>query len=99
MNIDAIGEDLALFEGIRTARAIRRLKPDPVPIELIKKVCEAGTYAPSGGNRQPWQFIAVTDAERRAFIATLYRETFTASLSLPFRPQKPRIIQRPSVGT
>ncbi|MDA0761888.1 MAG: nitroreductase family protein [Proteobacteria bacterium] len=78
MNIDAIGEDLALFEGIRTARAIRRLKPDPVPIELIKKVCEAGTYAPSGGNRQPWQFIAVTDAERRAFIATLYRETFTA---------------------
>ena len=77
MNIELIGEEIPLLEGIRTARAIRRLKPDPVPIALIRKVCEAGTFAPSGGNRQPWQFIAVTDSERRAYIASLYRETFT----------------------
>jgi nitroreductase len=77
MNIELIGEEIPLLEGIRTARAIRRLKPDPVPIALIRKVCEAGTFAPSGGNRQPWQFIAVTDRERRAYIASLYRETFT----------------------
>ena len=77
MNIELIGEEIPLLEGIRTARAIRRLKPDPVPIALIRKVCEAGTFAPSGGNRQPWQFIAVTDRERRAYIASLYREIFT----------------------
>ena len=77
MNIELIGEEIPLLEGIRTARAIRRLKPDPVPIALIRKVCEAGTFAPSGGNRQPWQFIAVTDRERRAYIASLYREAFT----------------------
>ena len=51
--VDGVGESLGLLEGIRTTRAIRRLKPDPVPIELVKKVCEAGTFAPSGGNRQP----------------------------------------------
>src|SRR2546421_12922769 len=73
----SLGEDVPLLEGIRTTRAIRRLKPDPVPMALIRKVCEAGTFAPSGGNRQPWYFIAVTDPERRAFIAQRYRTGFT----------------------
>ena len=76
LDITRVGEDVPLLEGIRTTRAIRRLRPDPVPIELIRKVCEAGTFAPSGGNRQPWYFIAVTDAERRAFIAERYRMAF-----------------------
>ena len=67
---------MPLLEGLRTTRAIRRLKPDPVPIELVKKVCEAGTYAPSGGNRQPWFFVAVTEKEKRTKIANLYRSTF-----------------------
>lgn len=75
-DIDSLGEGIGLFEALRTTRAIRRLKPDPVPMSLIRKVCEAGTFAPSGGNRQPWQFIAVIDAERRAFIAQRYRTAF-----------------------
>src|SRR6185295_13361419 len=81
IDLDRIGEDVALLEGIRTTRAIRRLKPDPVPAALIRKVCEAGTFAPSGGNRQPWHFIAVTDAERRAWIAERYRRAFTAYIA------------------
>jgi len=36
MTVETLGEDLPLLEGIRTNRAIRRLKPDPVPIELIR---------------------------------------------------------------
>ena len=76
--IAALGEDVALLEGIRTTRAIRRLRPDPVPMALIRKVCEAGTFAPSGGNRQPWFFIAVTDPERKAFVAERYRTAFAA---------------------
>ncbi len=75
-DLETRGEDLPLLEGIRTARAIRRLKPDPVPGGLIRKVCEAGTFAPSGGNRQPWIFVAVTEAERRAWIAERYLESF-----------------------
>ncbi|MDG1207236.1 MAG: nitroreductase family protein [Pseudomonadales bacterium] len=76
VDIDSIGEDIGLFDAIRTTRAIRRLKPDPVPVELIRKVCEAGTFAPSGGNRQPWFFVAVMDQDKRAFIAKKYNETF-----------------------
>jgi nitroreductase len=78
IDIGRIGEDVPLLEGIRTTRAIRRLKPDPVPRELIRKVCEAGTFAPSGGNRQPWFFIAVTAPERRAWLAERYRRVFRA---------------------
>lgn len=76
VDIESVGEDLRLLEGIRSTRAIRRLLPDPVPRELIRKVCEAGTYAPSGGNRQPWYFIAVTEPERRAWVAERYRSAF-----------------------
>ncbi len=76
IEIERIGEDVPLLEGIRTARAIRRLRPDPVPAALVRKVCEAGTFAPSGGNRQPWIFIAVTEPERRAFVAERYRRAF-----------------------
>ncbi len=76
VDIDSIGEEVALLEGIRTTRSIRRLLTAPVPVELVRKVCEAGTYAPNGGNRQPWFFIAVMDQERRRTIARLYRDTF-----------------------
>jgi nitroreductase len=76
IDIESIGEEVPLLEGIRTARAIRRLRPDPVPRALIRKVCEAGTFAPSGGNRQPWVFVAVDDPERRAWVADRYRPIF-----------------------
>ena len=76
IDIDGIGEALPLLEGIRTARAIRRLRPDPVPRALIRKVCEAGTFAPSGGNRQPWVFIAVDDVDKRRWVADRYRPIF-----------------------
>ena len=81
MDIDTLGEEVKLLEGIRTTRAIRRLRSDPVPPALIRKVCEAGTFAPSGGNRQPWIFVAVTEPERRRFIAEHYREVFDAYIA------------------
>lgn len=76
IDIATIGEDVPLLEGIRTSRAIRRLKTDPVPPELVRKVCEAGTFAPSGGNRQPWMFIAVTEPEAKQWLAERYRPIF-----------------------
>ena len=80
-DIELCGEDVRLLEGIRTTRAIRRLRPDPVPATLVRKVVEAGTFAPSGGNRQPWIFVAVRDAARRAWIAERYRRAFEAYIA------------------
>jgi nitroreductase len=76
LDVARIGEDVRLLEGLRTTRAIRRLLPDPVPAALIRKVCEAATFAPSGGNRQPWKFIAVSEPERKRWVAERYRAGF-----------------------
>ena len=63
-----------LSEAINTARSLRRLKTDPVPDDVIEKIVEAGTKAPSGSNLQTWRFLVVTDPEKRAAIADLYRK-------------------------
>jgi len=63
-----------VFEAIYTLRAIRRFKPDPVPDELVWKVLEAATKAPSGGNRQPWRFLVIRDPETKARIGQFYLE-------------------------
>ena len=65
--------EVGLFETIYTARALRRLKPDPVPDELITRVLEAGTRAGSGGNAQGWGFIVVRGAEQRRRLGQIYR--------------------------
>jgi nitroreductase len=62
------------FEVIGTQRAMRRLKPDPVPDEHIKKILWAATRAPSGGNRQGWRWLVVTDAESKKKIQEWYNE-------------------------
>ena len=61
-----------IFEAINSQRAMRRLKPDPVPEELIWKLLDAAIKAPSGGNRQPWNFIVIRDDETKAKIAEWY---------------------------
>ena len=66
--------ELGLFDAIYTARALRRLKPDPVPDELITKVLDAAIRAPSGGNAQNWFFLVVRDPEQRRRLGTVYRK-------------------------
>ncbi|HTR63331.1 MAG TPA: nitroreductase family protein [Candidatus Binataceae bacterium] len=66
-----------LYEAIYTTRSMRRLKPDPVAPELIVKVVEAATMGPSGGNRQPWKFVIVRDADTKAFVAERYMKAWS----------------------
>ncbi|MFB3103893.1 MAG: nitroreductase family protein [Pseudomonadales bacterium] len=51
---------------------MRRLKSDPVPMETIWKVLNAGVKAPSGQNTQPWRFVLVSDPERKKWFAERY---------------------------
>ena len=81
LDIAAIGEDVPLLAGLRTTCAIRRFRADPVPRALVRKVVEAGTFAPSGGNRQPWIFVAVTDPAKRAWVAERYRRAFDSYIA------------------
>lgn len=65
-------DEMGVFETIHSLRAVRRLKPDPVPPELIRKVLTAGTQAPSGQNTQPWTFLVVQDPKTKKFIQERY---------------------------
>ena len=73
-----------IFEAMNTQRAMRRLKPDPVPEELIWKLLDAAVKAPSGGNRQPWNFIVIRDAATKAKIAEWYLDGWNTAYG-PFR--------------
>ncbi len=50
-----------LFEAIRERRSVREYQDKEIPKEDIEKILEAGRWAPSGRNTQPWKFIVVTD--------------------------------------
>jgi len=66
--------DIGLYEAMRTLRAVRRLRPDPVPEPVLRRVLEAATWAPTGGNAQPWRVVVVTDAARKSVLQRLYAE-------------------------
>jgi nitroreductase len=50
-----------IFEAIHSRRTTRAFRPDPVPPELVEKAIDAARVAPSGNNRQPWEFVVITD--------------------------------------
>jgi nitroreductase len=65
-------DELGLFEAMYSTRSMRRLKPDPIPRELIEKIIDAGVHAPSGSNFQNWGFVVVEDADDKRFIRDRY---------------------------
>jgi nitroreductase len=71
--------DAAFFDVVRTQRACRSFRDDPVSDELIEQVLEAATFAPSAENTQPWVFVVVRDAATRAQIGTLTRRLWEES--------------------
>jgi nitroreductase len=65
--------DMTLEEAMRTQRAIRRLKSDPVDDSLVLHLLELAMKAPTGSNAQNWEFIVVKDREVVAKLARLNR--------------------------
>jgi nitroreductase len=54
-------EEVSLYEGLLSTRAIRRYTDEPVPDDVLRDILFAATRAPSGSNRQPFRFIVLTD--------------------------------------
>jgi nitroreductase len=65
--------DLTAHEAIYSLRAMRRLKPDAVPVEDLRYLVDAATQAPSASNSQDWAFVVVTDPDQRRRLGELYR--------------------------
>ncbi|ETX05086.1 nitroreductase family protein [Candidatus Entotheonella palauensis] len=71
-----MAESTDVFDIIHTTRAMRRLKPDPVPDELIRKILEAGICAANGSNRQTWRFLVVKDRAIKERVQHFYKRAF-----------------------
>ncbi len=77
---------MPLGEAIYTQRSIRRLRPDPIPIEDIHTIMEAAIKAPSGGNAQPARYLVLTDRDVIRQFGALYREAWWAKRRDEGRP-------------
>jgi len=65
---------LDVYEAMSTQRAVRRLKPDPVPRDVLGRILQAAAWAPTGGNVQPFRIVVVEDAAAKSTIGALYKE-------------------------
>jgi nitroreductase len=69
--------DMPIEQAMRTQRAIRRLRPDPVDDALVLHLLELATKAPNGGNRQNVEFLVLRDPEAKKGIARLNRAAWS----------------------
>ena len=69
--------DARLFEVMYTCRAMRRLKPDPVPEETLLALVDAALRAPSGSNAQNWRFVIVRDRAQKERMRSLWQKTWS----------------------
>jgi nitroreductase len=86
-----------LYECMKTLRAVRRLRPDPIPVDVLRRVLDAARWAPTGGNRQPWRMIVVRDERNKKRLAELYRgpwQTYAAHHRKLLESARPEAAER-----
>ena len=81
-----------VFEALYTTRAMRRVKPDPVPEEVVQQMLDAAIRAPSPGNRQPWRFVAVTDRDQVAGLGELYARSWAQLQATLYKGMRQRAV-------
>jgi nitroreductase len=89
---------MPLDEAMRTQRAIRRLLPDPVDDQLVLRLIELALNAPTGGNRQNWEFVVVKDREVKRQLGRLNMQAWRVyggigRLVMRRRPSMLRVIR------
>lgn len=67
---------MELAEAMTTQRAVRRVKPDPVDDDVVRKLLQLAIKAPSGSNSQNWEWIVVRDPKVKGGLAKQYRAAF-----------------------
>jgi nitroreductase len=91
-----VSEDFSLREAIYNCRAMRRIRPDPVPEELLVELIDAANQAPSGSNSQRARWIVVTDPAVKRQLADQNRKHaepyIAADVSNPGTPKLKRML-------
>lgn len=89
------------LELVKERRSIRKFKPSPIPDEYIEKIIEAGRWAMSGANAQPWEFIVVKDQGTKNKIAyaslELRKEQYVIEMTRLEELRHPLLSQPPTL--
>ena len=76
-----------VYEALYTTRAMRRVKPDPIPAVVQQKILDAAIRAPSGGNTQMWRFMLVDDPAQKARLGPIYRACLSTLWDTIYKPR------------
>ncbi len=68
---------VVLYEAKSSLRAVRRLKPDPIPADVMQRVLQAAAWAPTGGNVQPFRIVVVKEPDHLGNIQGWYAEEWS----------------------
>jgi nitroreductase len=71
-------ENISVFDAIHSQRAIRHFSDKPVSDEAIETILNAAIHAPSAGNRQPWRFVVIRDADLKRRLGQWYLSAWQA---------------------
>ena len=76
-----MNDSAKLFDIMYNCRAMRRLKPDPVPKDVLLELIDAANQAPTGSNKQGARWILVTDTEQKKALAALNKTAVTSYIA------------------
>lgn len=86
---------MELREALYTTRAMRRVRPDPIPLDAQARILDAAIRAPSGGNSQPWRLVLVDDPGLKARFGPLYRDSIATLWDTLYRERLERAAAEP----
>lgn len=84
---------MTVIEAIKARRSTPRLRPDPVPREIIDQMLDAAVWAPNHRLTEPWRFYVLGEQTRRRF-AEIRRRVRAASMPDPQAPEAQRALDR-----
>ncbi len=87
------GSPLTVVEAIETRRSVARMKPDPVPREIVERALAAAVWVPNHRVTEPWQFFVLRGEAKRRF-AEIRRAFRRTTLPNPDAPEVQPALER-----
>jgi len=86
---------MELLDALYSTRAMRRVRPDPIPLDTQARILDAAIRAPSGGNVQAWRFVLVDSPELKAELGPLYRDSLSKLWDTVYRDRLEKAAANP----
>ena len=87
-----------LYDVMSTLRAVRRLKSDPIPEDVLERVLQAAAWAPTGGNVQPFRIVVVKEKQKLKRLQALYHQEWH-QYTQPTRAALPKMPEQAAQST